>query len=209
MERSVPLKATGGRTGTTSMRFWHVAVIAATFLVAVAVSAGSAYASSPPPSNYSNGFEANTNGWYGSVNRDMTGSSGYAYANGIAAEAGNWYARPSCNGSGCGPFTDWGTNFTATSFPPNGFTTSLDIYLDMSYAAANRDSRFDWERPSTTTRATPPRTTSSTPVQAPAGGPGGPASWSTRARTPGVAAAIRRIPARARRISAATRVVSR
>ena len=41
-----------------------------------------------------------------------------------------------------GPYTNWGGY--SSFFPPGGYYTRLDIYLDVPWAAANLDKRFDW-----------------------------------------------------------------
>ena len=41
-----------------------------------------------------------------------------------------------------GPFTNWGGH--PKMFPAGGFTTVVDIYLDVPYAVAHPDARFDW-----------------------------------------------------------------
>jgi hypothetical protein len=111
-----------------------------------------------PPGPYFNGFETNKAGWFNfqgaTVNRVQSGSSS-AYANGVPASSGNWYARLSqapnfdtCeSGSGTqrvyyGPYTNWGGY--SPIFPPGGYATGVDIYLDVDYAIAHPDTRFDW-----------------------------------------------------------------
>src|ERR1700686_944046 len=123
------------------MRIRRIAILTGVVLTVLGAAAAPTYANGTL-SSYFNGFETNTTGWNETVERVTSGSTGYAYANGITAAQGSWYARP-C--SGCAPFTDWGTGFNATAFPAGGFTTSLDIYLDTSYAAAHTDLRYDWD----------------------------------------------------------------
>lgn len=114
----------------------------------------------PPPGPYFNGFENNTNGWFGvsgsTITREPSGyTNGGAYADGIASASGRYHARlgvaptaDTCSsGSGdhpiyYGPFTRWG-GYSST-FPSGGYRTDLDIYLDVSWAASNLDKRFDW-----------------------------------------------------------------
>lgn len=111
-----------------------------------------------PPGPFFNGFERNTNGWFditnggdGTITRRPSGySNGGGYADGINSAAGNWHARltgdqpcvQSQSGLCFGPFTRWG-GYTAT-FPPGGYLTQLDIYLDVTWAAIHNDYRFDW-----------------------------------------------------------------
>jgi hypothetical protein len=116
-------------------------------------------AADAPPGPYFNGFETDTAGWFNysgaAVTRVPTGSSS-AYANGIPAATGNYYARlgkdpspASCASGGgpqpwyVGPYTDFGGD-TSGIFPPGGYTTGVDIYLDVQYAQAHPDTRFDW-----------------------------------------------------------------
>jgi hypothetical protein len=75
------------------------------------------------------GFEANTNGWSG-VTRVGSGTDG------IASNGGSFHGK-----AATGNFTRWG-GYTNV-FPTGGYTTSVDIYLDMATSAAN-DTRFDW-----------------------------------------------------------------
>jgi hypothetical protein len=42
-----------------------------------------------------------------------------------------------------GPYTDFGGD-TSAIFPSGGYTTGVDIYLDVPYAQAHPDTRFDW-----------------------------------------------------------------
>src|SRR5206468_3498941 len=91
-----------------------------------------------PPGPFFNGFETNTAGWFNysgaTVTRVASGSTGYAYANGIAAAEGGWYARlgkdpspDSCVFGGgiapiyFGPYTNWG-GYSAI-FPTGGYQT--------------------------------------------------------------------------------------
>jgi 3D (Asp-Asp-Asp) domain-containing protein len=115
-----------------------------------------------PPGPYFNGFENNTNGWFdrtngwfGTITRRpsfySTGPSGYA--SGIPSASGNWHARVTGNDTPCdqrqygtpcyGPKTNWG-GYSST-FPQGGYSTQVDIYLDVAWAAAHPDYRFDWD----------------------------------------------------------------
>jgi hypothetical protein len=111
-----------------------------------------------PPGPYFNGFETNTAGWFNfngaTITRVPTGSSS-TYANGVPASTGNYYARlgkdtnpDSCTFGGgtasiyYGPFTRWGGY--SGIFPSGGYSTGADIYLDVPYALAHSDTRFDW-----------------------------------------------------------------
>ena len=112
-----------------------------------------------PPGPYFNGFETDTAGWFnnggGTITRVPSGSLS-TYANGVAAQAGSYYARlgidknpDSCDAAGGpfpvyeAPFTRWG-GYSAL-FPPGGYSTGVDIYLDVPYAQSHPDTRFDWD----------------------------------------------------------------
>ena len=112
----------------------------------------------PPPGEYFNGFEDDTAGWFNfsgaTIHREQ---SGYAstYASGVPSADGGWHARlridpsPSTCASGAGPqpvYTGPYTNWDGYSsfFPPGGYFTRVDIYLDVAWAATHLDRRFDW-----------------------------------------------------------------
>jgi hypothetical protein len=91
------------------------------------------------------GFEVNDDGWidYGEDTAVQVASG----TNGIASQAGSYHAEVS-GGPTASPttpnhsvFTRWGGY--STDFPAGGYTTSIDIYLDMDVAADN-DTRFDF-----------------------------------------------------------------
>src|SRR6266436_4142558 len=63
-------------------------------------------------------FETDTAGWFG-ANRVMSGTRG------VVSKIGAFHAE-----DGGGAFTRWG-GYSET-FPPGGYTTSIDIYLDIS-----------------------------------------------------------------------------
>ena len=103
-------------------------------------------------------FEEDTEGWLdfgeGTIHRTASGETTFGYADGIASSTGEWYARLQTSAAtGClnpgpgttcgGPFTRFGGPYEGTS-AADGWVTSVDIYLDMDYAAANPDRRFDW-----------------------------------------------------------------
>jgi hypothetical protein len=124
-----------------------MAVLAATWMAADA-----------PPGPYFNGFEQNTSGWFnngGTIKRvgSLYDSSGYADM--IPSASGSYHARlgldpnpDTCvNGGGTqdvynAPYTNWGGY--SSIFPPGGYQTRVDIYLDVQWAQANLDKRFDW-----------------------------------------------------------------
>ena len=133
-------------------------LLVVTMLSAVPVVVASANA---PPGPYFNGFETDTAGWFNLSGATITGRpSGYStgiggYASGIASADGNAHARlgidPSpgtcASGGGpqpvfTGPYTNWGGY--SSIFPTGGYTTRVDVYLDVPWALANPDRRFDW-----------------------------------------------------------------
>jgi hypothetical protein len=98
------------------------------------------------------GFETDTNGWFGDITRVPSGSPDANYASGINAASGNFFARlqettPCTPGFDCGgPFTFWGSpTFSGIPMPPSGSVSELAIYLDVSFAATHSDYRFDWD----------------------------------------------------------------
>jgi hypothetical protein len=127
-------------------------------LIVVALVAAPWVAADAPPGPYFNGFETDTAGWFNfngaTITRVPSGSPS-AYANGVSAAAGNYYARlgidpspDSCTFGGgtapiyYGPFTRWGGY--SSIFPPGGYQTGVDIYLDVPFAQTHLDTRFDW-----------------------------------------------------------------
>ena len=109
--------------------------------------------------SFFNGFEADTAGWFPASGETITRvaslDTSTTYASGVAASTGGYYARlgkdttpGSCvNGGGTQPiyygsFTRFGGYESA--FPTGGYSTAVDIYLDVPYATANLDTRFDW-----------------------------------------------------------------
>jgi hypothetical protein len=130
-----------------------VAALAVTFLAAAWAVADA------PPGPYFNGFETNTAGWFNysgaTVTRVASGDVSATYASGVSAATGSDYARlgidpspSSCIFGGgtapifYGPYTNWG-GYSAI-FPPGGYSTGVDIYLDVPYAQSHPDTRFDW-----------------------------------------------------------------
>ena len=113
-----------------------------------------------PPGPYFNGFETNTAGWFplsgGTISRQPSGyTNGGGYADGISSATGSWHARlgvdpnpDTCTSGGgpqpvyTGPYTNWGGY--SSIFPPGGYQTGVDVYLDVTWAAVNLDKRFDW-----------------------------------------------------------------
>ena len=134
----------------------QIGILAAAAIVTLATPAPAA----PPPGPYFNGFESNTNGWFGvngsTITRRPSGyTNGGGYADGIASAMGNYHARlglaptsDTCLSGGgpqpifYGPFTNWGGY--SSVFPTGGYRTAVDIYLDVDWASQHPDRRFDW-----------------------------------------------------------------
>lgn len=123
--------------------------------------------------NYLNTFTANTNGWctfssgcdgastndYGTIDVVPSVFSNYGgYAPFAPPSVGNSYARVSGSldgPTGCavpgnencsGPYIIYGgANAPETIFPTNGFTSSIKLYLDTAWAAANSGQVIDWD----------------------------------------------------------------
>jgi hypothetical protein len=93
-----------------------------------------------PPGPYFNGFETDTAGWFNlsgaTITRVPSGSAS-TYANGVPAAAGSYYAR-----LGKDPSPDTCTFGGGTA--PVGYSTGVDVYLDVPYAMSHPDTRFDW-----------------------------------------------------------------
>ena len=132
-----------------------VIAVAVLFVFPVVVASADA-----PPGPYFNGFETNTAGWSNfqgaTVTRVPSGDTSATYASGVPAASGGYYARlgldpnpDSCTFGGgtariyYGPYTNWG-GYSAL-FPPGGYSTGVDIYLDADYARTHLDTRFDWD----------------------------------------------------------------
>jgi hypothetical protein len=87
---------------------------------------------------YFQGFEFDTAGWTGAT-RVATGTHG------VPSESGTWHAEDQ-NFNGL-TFTTWGGY--GKTFPPGGYTTTVDVYLDilppyMNGTGYANDTRFDW-----------------------------------------------------------------
>jgi len=82
--------------------------------------------------DFAQGFEENRDGWfdyYGALTRLATGTGG------VSSASGSYHAEVT------GAFTRWGGYQSV--FPTGGYTTSIDVYLDVDAALPN-DSRFDY-----------------------------------------------------------------
>ncbi len=99
----------------------------------------------------------------GTIVRTQQESSNYAYAPGINSESTRWYALvdgategtstcptfPAQDESCAGPYTTFGNVKGNDDVFGNsehvGYTTSIDIYLDNSWGAANPGTEFEWD----------------------------------------------------------------
>jgi hypothetical protein len=132
----------------------------AAIVIAAVLSVPALASADAPPGPYFNGFETNTAGWFNfsgaQVQREPSlYVSGNGYASGVPSQAGSWHARlrqdpspDSCTFGGgtapiyYGPYTNWGGY--SSLFPPGGYTTRVDVYLDADWARSHLDRRFDW-----------------------------------------------------------------
>jgi uncharacterized repeat protein (TIGR01451 family) len=128
--------------GRLLRRTLSIAVVFAMALVGTSLFSLGALAA-PAPYAYSNGFEnvndtsppapnTSTEAVIGAT-RTASGTAG------ITAASGAWYGQAATDS---GAFTRLG-GYSST-FPTGGYTTSVNIYLDMA-AAATPDLRFDWD----------------------------------------------------------------
>jgi hypothetical protein len=100
------------------------------------IALGASAASALP---YFNGFETDTAGWdvFGApfnATRVPTGT------NGVTSSSGSFQAVSSAGSPT--PATNWGGY--SSVFPTGGYTTRLDIYLDLGATTVN-NTRFDWD----------------------------------------------------------------
>jgi hypothetical protein len=119
-----------------------MAMIAAAFALVSAPAASAA----APPGPYFNGFEnasdvavrppSNSNDVMFNVTRETSGTDG------ILSSAGGHYAQTVPALGDGSQFTRYGGY--SSFFPPGGYTTSIDIYLDMADSDVGEDTRFDW-----------------------------------------------------------------
>ena len=127
--------------------------LVATLAVAALPAAASAAA---PPAPYFNGFEhpsdaispatSDTQAMF-DVTRVSSGTGG------ITSASGSWHAVAAQNTGSLDQFTRLGGY--SNSFPVGGYTTSIDVYLDMTVATGSNDLRFDWSSAISDTSATP------------------------------------------------------
>jgi hypothetical protein len=118
------------KTKSAKFMILTMMVMVTTLIFAQTVFAGA------PPAPYFNGFETDISGWDVSSNNPIRISSG---TNGIPASAGDWYAQTTTANQT--PFTRWGGY--SSIFPSGGYSTLIDIYLDVNGVYAN-DLRFDF-----------------------------------------------------------------
>jgi hypothetical protein len=148
------MRPSSTRTPHAPARRAYAFLIAATLLLALPA----AVSADAPPGPYFNGFETDTAGWFNSsgatITRVPSGSTS-TYASGVPASTGSYYARlgidpspDSCTFGGgtapiyYGPYTNFGGY--SSIFPLGGYSTGVDIYLDVPYAMSHLDTRFDW-----------------------------------------------------------------
>jgi parallel beta-helix repeat protein len=127
--------------------------LVATLAVAALPAAASAAA---PPAPYFNGFEhasdaispmtSDTQAMF-DVTRVSSGTDS------ITSASGSWHAVAAQNTGNLDQFTRLGGY--SNSFPVGGYTTSIDVYLDMTVATGSNDLRFDWSSAISDTSATP------------------------------------------------------
>jgi hypothetical protein len=112
------------------MKKIRIATMVCSVLLLAAVAAFAA-------THYFQGFETDTFDWSG-VTRVASGN------NGVTSAAGSWHgeAASAANPNTTGDFTHFG-GYEAT-FPAGGYTTSMDVYLNVEAAGNANDMRFDW-----------------------------------------------------------------
>jgi hypothetical protein len=108
---------------------------------------GLAIAAPAMASDFFNGFETDTSGWtvFGGAFNPTRVPSG---TNGITSATGSFHAEGTTSAGNWGGYNNvdgCGTSACAAgaTFPPNGYDTSLAIYLDVNGGFAN-DTRFDF-----------------------------------------------------------------
>jgi len=125
---------------------WRIIALPA-LVVALLAGAFVSRAAADSPPTFFNGFETDTSGWhvfepFGSQYVPTRVASG---TDGVTSKTGNWHAEAQgpldLDMDGGSAATDWGGY--GFSFPTGGYTTSIDIYLDMGTSASN-DTRFDF-----------------------------------------------------------------
>ena len=131
-------------------RFVGVSVcisIAMTLLFSVVPLQGALAAA--PPAPYSNGFEsvgdAAIDPGYVSADPMFDVTRVPSPTDGVTASSGSYFAEAASNDYDTGALSQF-TRFGgySSTFPAGGYTTSIDVYLDMSQATGSNDLRFDW-----------------------------------------------------------------
>jgi hypothetical protein len=129
-------------------RIMAIAVGSAMTLSLGLVGAASVASAAAPPAPYFNGFENSGDAITGmtsdtqavfDVDRVTSGTDS------IPAASGGWFAQAAANDYNTGTlnqFTRLGGY--GSFFPTGGFTTSVDVFLDMNEATGANDLRFDW-----------------------------------------------------------------
>jgi hypothetical protein len=116
----------------------------ATFAVATVPTAA---LGASPPAPYFNGFE-HTSDAITPMNADTQAMFNVtrvaSTTNGITSAAGSWYAQAAQNNYNSGTLQFTRLGGYSSTFPVGGYTTSIDVYLDMSTATGSNDLRFDW-----------------------------------------------------------------
>jgi hypothetical protein len=95
------------------------------------------------PSSFSN-----YGGYAPSANGPIDQNGSYARVSGSGDTLTGCYVSgtPSPGSENCsGPYTTFGNDENATSFPTHGFTTTLKIFLSSTWAAANPGQVVDWD----------------------------------------------------------------
>ena len=135
-----------------------ISLLSASALVATLAVAGlpAAASAAAPPAPYFNGFEhasdaispatSDTQAMF-DVTRVSSGTGG------ITSASGSRHAVAAQNTGSLDQFTRLGGY--SNSFPVGGYTTSIDVYLDMTVATGSNDLRFDWSSAISDTSATP------------------------------------------------------
>jgi hypothetical protein len=123
-------KPVGRRSGRLLGRL--LLLVGATTLVATAFTLGASAAA--PPGAYANGFENAAD-----VDFATYPNEAMSAVTRVASGTGGWHAVSATN---AGSFTRYGGY--SSVFPTGGYTTSIDIYLDMDASTTGSDVRFDW-----------------------------------------------------------------
>lgn len=127
-----PTEGTSGK-GRRQLVLLVVGMTAAALAVPNALAA-------PPPAPYFNGFESAADVDFAAYANEALSNATRVPSgtNGISSASGGWHAESSMS---AGSFTRYG-GYSGT-FPDGGYTTSIDIYLDMSKSTGG-DIRADW-----------------------------------------------------------------